>query len=87
MTNLSQAAADIAQALRPQAQAAIDALATCRASLVSIQAQTPNVGSAYTTIGDAAKVLRNYALRIAEPLQELGVSMDVSAFDEGGRNP
>jgi hypothetical protein len=79
---LEQAALSIATALAPQAQAAVDALAVCKAALDAIYAATPAVGSSRDAIADAAKVQRNYAHRIAEPLMALGVTMDLSAFDE-----
>lgn len=82
MSDLEAAARSIAQALAPSAQSAVDALATCRDALLSIAEATPDVGSSRAAILDAAKVQRNYASRIAEPLIALGVDVDLSAFDD-----
>ena len=70
----------IATALTPKAQAAIDALSECAIALEAVVETTPPIGSTRDNIEQAAKVLRNYAHRIAEPLTGLGLELNLGHF-------
>ncbi len=84
---VEQMALAIATTLQPNAQAAIDALSVCAVALEGVVETTPPIGSTRDSIEQAAKVLRNYAQRIAEPLTGLGLEMDMGHFAPPAEEP